>query len=78
MFDPAPRFVPELARNNYLFDRVEVTGSEPESRASNRDSVLPSSKTHDPAVNSTPTSNVKERLRSLQRIWTAMTKFIAS
>ena len=63
MFDPAPRFIPELPRNNYLFEKVEVTGSESESRQGNRESGLPPSRAQDSNVNNTPGSTVKERLR---------------
>ena len=75
MFDPAPRYIPELPRNNYLFDKVEVNGSESESRQGNRE---PPSRAGNFTADGTPSSNVKERLRQLQRIWAAMTKFIAS
>ena len=81
MFDPLPRHMPQLPQNNYLFERVEVKGHDTEgSRASSRmdgQSPLPAS-AKDKPVTATPNSNVKERLRSLQRVWTAMTKFLAS
>jgi len=40
MFDPASRFIPQLPQNNYIFDKVEVTGSESESRQGNRDQTF--------------------------------------
>ena len=86
MFDPAPRRPPQISQNNYLFEKVEVRANDSESRGSSvRDGQSPlpasASNTKDkPFMTRQPTSstNVKERLRSLQRVWTAMTKFVAS
>ena len=37
MFDPAPRHVPQLPQNNYLFEKVEIRTNDSESRQSVRD-----------------------------------------
>ena len=90
VFDTTHNPPTRVARNNFLDDQVNVTADDvalgtPESRRNPlRESVTESKSANATAqaplkVGHSPAQNfVKERLKGCQKIWMAMTKFIAS
>ena len=88
VFDTAPKNMPKIAQNNFLFEQVSV-GLDPVTdlppAKSMRSSITVESRSQamtpiveKPSAGGGAPTFIKDRLRGMQRIWAAMTKFISS